>query len=263
MTDVSAKHLGAHHREAPDLVPRLASLVRLPPAPTSYDWHAACDFGTPPDELGNDHWGNCVEVHALQILRMLTSNIWGRDSWKPTLQQALQLYSLSTTPAFNATDPATDVGTDVVRFMTYWATQGIRLTDQTVDHCLWTQTNMAEAPEAIASCGPVGLTLSLPIAAQDLTNWAKAPGSGADWAPGGWGGHQVAAGRYATDGAVASKVLTCVTWAAEQELHPEFAAKYVLAVKLPLSRLLMGAAGRSPAGLDWDAAMATQRALAA
>lgn len=263
MTDVSGKRLGAHHREPPAIVPHLASLVRLPSAPASYNWHAACDFGTPPDQLGNDVHGDCVEVYGLQTLRMLTSNVWGRDSWAPAPGQWQALYSANTTPAFDPANPATDIGTDVVRFMTYWSSQGIRLTDQAIDFCLWTQTTLADVPDAIASCGPAGLTLNLPIAAQDQSNWAKAPGTGADWAPGGWGEHQVPTGRYATDGASSAKVLTCVTWATEQDLHPEFAAKYVLAVKLPLSRLLMGAAGRSPAGLDWDAALAVQHALAA
>jgi hypothetical protein len=261
--NVSHLRLGAVHREAPALVPHLASLIKLPAAAPSRNWHAACDWGVPIDMLGNDTYGDCVEVYCLQVLRMLTSNIWGRDSWTPTKVQALALYTANTTPAFNPIGPANDNGTDVVRFMSYWASKGIRLTDQTLDVCLWTQTTVADAPEAIDHTGPIGLTLSLPVAAQDMTNWAKAPGTGADWLPGSWGGHQVPVGRYDSDGAGGAKVLTCVTWAAEQAMHPDFVAKYAQGWQAPLSRLLLGAAGVSPNGLNWDEAMAVQRQLAA
>jgi hypothetical protein len=258
--------LGAIHREPPDAVPHLARLVRLPAAPASYNWHAACDFGTPPDPLGNapfegaPGYGDCVEVFGLQTLRMLTSNIWGRDSWRPGPGQWQALYAANTTPAFDPAISTTDTGTDVARFMAYWGSTGIVLTDQTRDICLWTRLLLADAPEAIAYTGPIGLTLNLPVAARDMSNWAKAPGASTDWVPGSWGEHQVPVGRYETDG-TGSKILTCVTWAAEQTIHPEFAARYGLGLQAPLSRLLLGAGGRSPGGLDWDAAMRVLAAL--
>jgi hypothetical protein len=255
------KQLGARHSEPPAAVPHLAGLVRLPDAPASYNWHKACNFGAPPDELDNDKYGCCVPAHALQIMRMLTSNVWGTDSWTPAPNQSLFLYSANTTPPFNTSEPDTDTGTDVSRFMQYWSSVGIPLTPDTQEIVVWARTNAAEAHNAIAFTGPIGITLNLPVAAQDMANWMKSPGTSTDWKPGSWGEHQVACGRYDTDSPSWGAVLTCITWAAEQALHPDFLAKYCLGMQAPLSRQLLSAAGMSPADMDWDTAMSIMKTI--
>lgn len=90
--------LGAIHSDPPSTVPHLAKLVALPKPPPRFNWHAACDWGTPPDALGNDMVGDCVPVAVLQTIRMLTSTLWGKDAWTPTTAAALALYSAWTTP---------------------------------------------------------------------------------------------------------------------------------------------------------------------
>jgi len=255
------RHTGANYRPAPKGVPHLAAAVRLPEAPTEYDWHAACDWGTPPaNALNNDSSGNCVEVAALQRLRMLTSNIWGRDSWTPTGALAWSLYTANTDPPFNPDDPSTDNGTDTAQFMAWCATRGIRLNEQFEDVVFWcTIGSVAEAPAAIAFTGPVQITLNLPAAAEDLANWGKTPGTSADWKAGSLGGHRVVSGKYRLDGT--TPILTAVTWGEEQEMHPDFLSAYLLGMDAALSRTILEPVGLTPAGLDWDAAMATMHRL--
>lgn len=239
--------LGAIHRPAPPAVRPFslrASLSLMQPPPRE-DWYAKAPADG--DELGNDSYGNCVEVADYQLIRLHRANAWG-DSWKPTTDMTLARYAYLT-----GFDPATgqpDDGTDTAQDLTDWCQHGIRLDSQNLDVPFWSVVdpqNDTEVNLAIAHCGGVLLTLLLPAAAQDLTTWSQAPGTGDAWRPGSWGPHRVLSGKY--DG----QTRTVRTWGRDLDLHPTFWRNYVAAVDVLLSRQWLQATGLAPSNLDWSA----------
>lgn len=239
--------LGAIHTPAPAAIQPLAtraSLARMA-VPQNADWWAKC----PPDgdALGNDQCGNCVPVADLRIIQARRANAWG-DTWVPPKQMAVSLYTLRT--GYNQLTGQPDRGTDTVADMTAWVQSGIRLDEQNLDVVRWATVDPKRDDEialAIAHLGPIAVTLALPSAAQDLTTWSRAPGQGADWAPGSWGGHRVAAGAFN------GRTRVVRTWGMDLQMHPEFWAAYVVACDAALSREWLDTTGLSPDGLDWNA----------
>lgn len=239
--------LGAIHTPAPVAIAPLstrASLERMA-IPQNADWWAKC----PPDgdALGNDEYGCCVECGDLRIIQSRRANAWG-DTWKPTKQMALSLYTLRT--GFNQLTGQPDNGTDTVADMTAWVQHGIQLDEQNLDVVLWATVNPARDDEialAVAHLGPIAVSMALPIAAQDLSTWSQAPGQGADWTPASWGYHRVAAGAF--DG----RQRVVRTWGNDITMHPEFWSRYVVECDAALSREWLDATGLSPDGLDWNA----------
>lgn len=239
--------LGAVHTPAPAAIQPLstrAALHRMA-VPQNANWWAAC----PPDgdALGNDDCGNCVPCCDLRMIQSRRANAWG-DTWKPTKQLALSLYTLRT--GFNQLTGKPDDGTDTAADMTAWAQHGIRLDEQNLDVVRWATidpTHDDVISLAIAHLGPIAVTLALPIAAMDLTVWSQAPGGGPDWAPGSWGYHRVCAGAFN------GRERVVRTWGTDLHMHPQFWAAYAIACDATLSREWLKETGLSPVGLDWDA----------
>jgi hypothetical protein len=247
--------LGAIHALLPAAVQPLstrAALHRMA-IPQRADWWAKCPADN--DALGNDTKGSCVPCADLRIIQSRRANAHG-DTWKPTKDDADPLYTLRT-----GYDPATgqpDIGTDTVADMTAWATTGIRLDAQNEDIIRWATVELDRDDEiaiAIAHLGPQPLTLNLPIAFQDYSNWSVAPGNTADWQPGSWGMHRVAVGAF--DG----RQRVCRTWGLDLILHPDSWLKYGVRNDICVSRNWIDTTGLSPAGLDWDALVADVEAI--
>ncbi len=239
--------LGAIHRPAPLAVRplnRRASLHLMSPPPAA-DWHQKAPADG--NQLANDRYGCCVEVADYQLIRLHRANAFG-DQWKPTVPMVLTRYSMLT--GFNAITGQPDAGTDTVSDLTNWCSRGIRLDSQNLDVPLWSIVDSHDINEvnlSIALCGGVLITILLPLAAQDLSVWSKAPGTGPSWRPGSWGGHRVLSGKY--DG----PNRTVRTWGRDIDMHPAFWDAYVVAVDVLLSRQWFSATGLSPSNLDWDA----------
>ena len=221
--------------------------------PKSRDWFAACPADG--DALGNDQVGDCDPVAKLRTIQVRMANSWG-SSWKPTKDMAFGLYQ-----ALTGFDPATlkpDDGTDTASAMAYWSQSGVRIDSQNLDVVLWATVapdDAATIAQAIETTCCLQVTLSLPTAAQDVSVWGKAPGTGPEWAPGSWGSHRVAVAAF--DGLER----VCRTWGDDVVMHPDFWAAYVIGVDATLSREWMSATGLSPAGLDWDALTADMAKL--
>lgn len=253
--------LGAIHQPAPDAVPHLsarAALSRMT-APASADWHAKMPADA--DALGNDAIGNCVPCAASRSIQMRRVNAWG-DTWKPTADLTETLYRKWA--AWDGT-AATDLGTDTAAAMMAWANQGIRAPadSQSLDIPWWCQvapTNVDHVKLAIATTGPVQVTLAMPNAWQEHEDVWDVPSSGLDspsGQPGGWGSHRVCSGRYDADG-----TMWVLSWGIYIPVTPQAWAAYTLAVDVTLSRDWLNATGLSPAGLDLLALQSDMAALA-
>ena len=239
--------LGAIHAPSPAFVHRLAQRASLhlmtPPAET--DWFTKCPASG--DDLGNDLYGDCVPVAELNAIQVRRHNAWD-DTWAPTADEALALYSILT--GFNPVTGQPDDGTDTAKAMTAWVQQGIPIDSQNTDSVLWSTIDPANSVEialAIAHTGPIQVTLNLPVAALDTALWQQAPGTTSDWEPGTWGAHRVLVGAFH------GNVRVCRTWGFDVAIHPDFWSRYVISVDAALSREWFDATGLSPAGLDWDA----------
>lgn len=193
----------------------------------------------------------------MRAIQMRRANV-SHDQWKPTATGTLDLYSRLT--GFNITTGQPDIGTDTAAAMAAWCSSGIRVNAQDEDVPAWAAidpSHLEHVQIGVAHLGPVQISVALPIGAQDLTTWAKAPGTGPDWVLGSWGYHRIMSGKY--DG----EVFTVRTWGQDLEVHPEFWAAYVVGVDATLSREWLDTTGLAPAGLDWDALEGDMARLAA
>jgi hypothetical protein len=255
--DMAIYKTGAIHSARPAAILPLASLTSLPAPKIRTDWIGGIDLSLPGEEAclgncGDTGWGNCVEVSALQIIRLRTEVVWGPRSWLPTTAQALALYTANTVPPFNPVTDGGGPGTDTNTFMSYWASTGIRVTDQTIDVVGWCHADLADTASAIDTVGPVRMTFNLPAAAEDPTNWAKAPGTGPDWEPGGTGMHSIVGGSQQN-----GNVSRVITWGMALDVHPDFVRNYWVSTDVPLSRLWLNVANWSPSDEQWAALEAT------
>ena len=247
--------LGAIHRRQPLAIRPLskrASLHLMIPPP-SVDWHAKSPADG--DSLANDKFGCCVPVADWRIIQMRKANVWG-DNTKPAVSDILKRYSDLT--GFKLVTGMPDDGTDTVVDMTAWCSKGIVVGSQTTDIPLWAMCNPQDRIEvnlAIAHCGPVAVTLALPLAAQDTTTWDEAPGKGTQYDAGSWGFHRVVSGKYDGD------VRTVRTWGQDIIVHPEWWDAYAVAVDATISREWLDTTGLTPTGLDWDALQADRASL--
>lgn len=227
--------------------------------PADVNWHAGVDLLGPdghPDLLGNDTLGDCVPVAALRAAQMRAAHALG-SGWKPGLAQAQALYG-----AWSGWDgtQGTDQGTDTAAAMAAWVKSGIDLGNGLLDCGWWCRVDPAQARQvqlAIALSGPVQVTFDLPLAAQDLGTW-DLTGDGESWAPGSWGAHRVACGRYpALDGS-----FIVLSWGLEFHVSPAFWTRYVLAVDATLAPATwLDAAGMAPSGVDREALIADAAVL--
>lgn len=249
-------HLGALHTTPPESVPHLAARARLDlmKAPPSADWHKAAPADG--DALANDVCGNCVPVWDFQEECLRIANAMG-STWRPTAQMALDRYSRLT-----GYDPATgqpDAGTDTAMDSADLCTTGLLVNAQLLDVPHWTlidPANFEHMRIAVAHLCTVAMTVNLPMALQDL-DFSKPPGTGPDWAPGGWGMHRLGSGKYDGD------VFTVRTWGMDLPVHPDTLRLILVAAECRVSRRWLQASGLAPSGLDYDALDADRARLAA
>lgn len=253
------RRLGAIHRPAPETIRPLAALVPLPPAKPETDWLDGVDmtdFGGADDP--NLACGCCVERSAYQIARVRAHHAWGPGSLVPTAAAIVGLYTART--GYDPANPATDLGTDTVAFMSWWASAGLPLGNPAgdVDVIGWTRASLAQTPQAIDLSGPVRMTLALPLALQQapVSAWGDAPGQGDDWAPGSWGAHSIAVGGQR------GGFLRGESWGEQVWAHPLFLARYWLATDVAVSRFWLRTTGLAPSDLDWQQLAADVAALA-
>ena len=242
----TARRIGAIHRPAPLAVPHLASVSNLAmhaPA-ASTDWQSKLALG---DALGNDEIGNCVPCAQLRHEQLFLANAAG-STWTPTKDEAVALYEKI--GDYNPADPTTaQNGTDTVRAMSTWCSQGYRVNDQLEDVPHWTKldpTNTYSHKIAIDLFGAVALTLALPKAVMDLSEWTLTPSGDPATQPWSEGGHRVLCGRHGDGG------FYLVTWGEQIFASAAFLQAYCVAADVAVSRFWLGAMGTSPAGLDWD-----------
>ena len=251
--------LGAIPQPRPKQIAMLSARARLSlhePLP-AVDWHAAAPADG--DALGNNSAGCCVPAAEFRAIEMRWANTISNDLWKPTRDQVIARYSELT--GYNPVTGQPDIGTDTAKALAEWSRTGLLrdpANSATLDVVLWAgvnHLNLVETKLAIGHTGPVQVTLTMPATWEDLSTWSATPGTGAGWEPGSGGGHQVMCGKYEGD------TFTVRTWGMDIAVHPEWWAKYVLAVDATLSRQWMRSTGLAPSGLDWDALLADVASL--
>ena len=242
--------LGAIHRAAPPSIAPLhaRASLSLMTAPPSCDWHAK--YPANGDALGNDTIGVCVEAAEFQTAAMRRANAWG-DQRRPTADQVVALYTELS--GFNPATGVPDDGTDTAQAMAAWCANGVYLDPQTCDVVRWATVdpaNLEHVKLAIATTGPIQITLNLPLSAQETPNWALDPTpwlGQPDWKPGGWGPHRVGGGKYDGD------TLEVLTWGKYVPVHPRWFSAYALGCDATISREFLDTTGIAPNGLDWSA----------
>jgi len=251
--------LGANHTPPPPAVRPLAeraALTRM--AVTPCDWFAAIPADG--DALGNDKWSNCWEVAQAWVIALRRASAAG-DTTRPS--RAVILAQFAALTGWDPTTGLPDDGTQTAPAMTAWCRSGVRVNSQTLDVPHWLTVdpaNDAHVMLAAQSCGPLMATWKLPMAMQDLSRWAQAPGTGTDWNTV-WGGHETCLG--ATDG---SAVVRVRTWGQDLDVHPDIRRRFMIGLDVPLDLSPGGwlqTTGLTPAGLDVVALRADMAALAA
>ncbi len=249
------RRFGAIHRPAPATpLARLVNLGQLY-VPRTVDWLSW--RGADGDALGNDRFGDCVPCAELRAIELRRAVAWG-DAWRPTTADALGLYASLT--GFDAATGLPDAGTRTDLAMAVWAQRGIRAGAQFLDLVGWAPVDPADSVELAQTLdhfGPLQLTMEIVPACREPETWASAPGSGTGWDAGEadaeW--HRVCLGAW-HDGTMVVR-----SWGEDYPLHPEWAARYVVAVDATLSRDWLDVMDRAPDGLDWDALAASMQAL--
>ena len=246
---------GALFTPAPPAIQPLSNRASLSvmPVPGQANW--ALVYPATGDPRGNDRYGLCVEVADFVIIETWRHNAQG-DGWVAPNDMIAARYTART--GFNPVTGVPDNGTDTSADAADWVTNGIRINDQDEDVPHWATidpTNDAHIAIACGHCGPLRLVLTLPMAFQDPDNWAKPPGTSADWTTV-WGDHCVPMMKFL------GRERTVRTWGNDLLIHPD-SWKRVRSVDCFLSRSFLETTGRTPAGLDWDALMADRAALMA
>lgn len=245
--------LGARHREPPLGVRHFASLSLAGLAvPDAHDWSAA--YPADGDALGNGTVGDCVQCAIYRAIQLRRAIVWG-EKLALDAAETVALYAEMT--GFDPVTGSNDNGTDTADAMSWWATRGVPVRG-VEDVVLWTALgaqNVAHLKAALFALGPVQATVALPIGAQDVATWAGAPGTGADWGAGSWGGHRVLLVAYDAEG------LTVRTWGQDARMSWPFWSAYALGADATYSPGWLDTAGRSPVGLDMAGTLAELREL--
>ena len=134
-------------------------VAQLPPAPTS------CDYSDPAmsvisDEEGNDAYGDCVLAEEAHFIAVMTGNAGKLFAY--TRDMTLAAYSALT--GFNASNPASDQGTDPLVCLNYFTQNAYADGSKLAGYIQVDATNRAQVEFAISAFGNLKIWLSVPTA---------------------------------------------------------------------------------------------------
>jgi hypothetical protein len=145
-------------RHAPMLKLRdYMKMAALPAAPTS------CDYSGPAMSVitnieGNDQYGDCVEAEDAHFIALVTGNTGKLFSYTPQL--TLAAYSAIT--GFNASNPASDQGTDPLVALNYYVQNPYADGTKLAGYIQVDATNQQQVMFAINAFGNLKIWLQLP-----------------------------------------------------------------------------------------------------
>ena len=134
-------------------------LTTLPPLPAAVDWGSNVKNW---QMLGNDSVGDCTCAGAGHAIETWTAN--ASQEFGPTTNQILEAYSAIT--GYNANDPSTDQGANMIDVLNYWRKVGIAGHQITA----YTSVNWAKQTEIMASVylfGGCYIGVNLPQSAEE------------------------------------------------------------------------------------------------
>jgi hypothetical protein len=146
-------------------------MPNLPPAPRSVDWYAKAEAAGPWGMLGNDTYGCCAPAAMLHWLMARTC--YAGIPFIPVTDDCLRLYSCSTNPPFDPTDPATDMGTNGADMMNYCLRNSMiqERDDRLLLALPLNPSNMEELRQAIDLCCGIGVGQRFPEAWNTSRDW--------------------------------------------------------------------------------------------
>jgi hypothetical protein len=196
--------------------------------------------------LGNDQYGDCVPAGQDHLV-MLRNKVVGVDV-PFTTDDALDSYSSMT--GFSKLNPFSDQGTDIQEAAEFWQKTGMRDTvpnfhqiDAYVDLQIGNVEQVCLSAWLFVGSG---IGVNLPSSAEDQFRagqpFTVVQGDSNE------GGHYIVIIDVASNGN-----LVCVTWGAEQELTPDWLAKYMIFGVGYLSKDIMNkTTNLSPTQLNYD-----------
>lgn len=239
-----------HDRRTLRLAHYLTDFNFTPPA--ARNWYQAVK--TSWGELLNSTVGDCAIAGPAHLDMLWTANAGGQ-ACTITDSQVLQEYEAES--GYQPGKPDTDVGCDLLCVMNRWRQRG--LFGRKIRAYVALEAGSQEMLEiAVEIFGGVILGVDLPLSARGARVWDVPPGGPqGKGAPGGWGGHCVAVGRYSKLGA------PVITWGQELPMTWRFYETYCSQAFVPLSDDWLTAGKISPSHFDVATLMTDLQKIAA
>ena len=172
---------------------------------------------------GNDEWGDCVIAgQANHLLR--NERVEQRRTVKLYDKHVIDRYKTLT--GAQTPGDSRDEGLVVLQAMRDWRGNGFPVDNRNYSTAAFGELEPqdgAQLRKAMYLLHGIHMGFWLPRAAQQMTDqgfWDYQGQSGAEWAPGSWGGHLVYAKKYDTDS------ISVLTWGREIPVSNAFVAKY-------------------------------------
>ncbi len=254
MTDHSGMKLGRRPRRSGVPVAPLARYTAAEPLPApaaTADWFSRVKSWP---MLGNDTVGDCTIAALGHMVQAWTTDASGVGRVM-TEEQAIAAYE---TFGYKPGDASTDNGAVCADVLGWWEQKGAEIAGADDKLSGFASVNPIDSftlRQAIGAFGGVYAGIRLPLSAQSQQTWSLT--SGADAAPGSWGGHCVPLVGYSPAGIV------CVTWGALKLMKWDWWDAYGDEAYVLLSHDFMTSHGQSPDGIAWDVLSADMRAFAA
>lgn len=215
--------------------------------PASFDWSPAVDIeygaGSSWPMMGNDKIGDCVFAAMGHQIQAWTANAGKKIT--PPDDEIVEDYS--TVTGYKPGDPSTDQGTTPTTALNWWRQNpisGVSLDAYAeVNYMNWRETQAG-----LIWFGGLLVALDLPVTAQSQPDvWDLVDTSSPDAQPGSWGGHEVYALGYDSQGRI-----KLITWGQEHYMTRRFYSSCAEVVQVGISRSWMQSNGLSPSGFNWD-----------
>jgi hypothetical protein len=202
--------------------------------------------------LGNDRFGDCVIVSALNCMQCVAAN--SGKAFEPTDAMAIEAYSAITGFDPNAKLDAngenpTDQGTVFLDMLNYWRQTGIG-GEKILAFVALNPRDQEQLEQAMSIFGGIVIGLNLPVSAQNQDVWTPVRGAAGD--PGSWGGHGVFMPDYVDLSGATRDQFVCETWAERKKMTNAFRTKYVDEAYAVVTELWLNAVGDSPSGIKLD-----------
>lgn len=189
--------------------------------------------GMPFDVYGNDDLGDCTCAAAGHM--DCTHKVWGKKDGFVDKAKVIEWYSKFC--GYVPGQPNTDNGGYLLDVLNGLRAEGVIKAFVALD-----PQNDEHMRYAIHVFGGAYCGLMLPVSAQDEKVWTKTDGPGSD--PWSWGGHAIFVGRYT------SKLYTCVTWGAKQDMTLAWRKRYMDEAFAVIDEDWIRANGKSVTGFD-------------